>query len=90
MRAHQPTKQEDEPDEFQKYLDKINTEEFCANTTGGMHEWTEQTDLVVYLKTISGKTISVTGDTRQTTKEIKDDIERRTKVLRKQQCLVSQ
>ena len=46
--------------------------------------------MTVYVRTISGKTISVTCDKRQGTTRIKDESERRTKIPKALQHLVNQ
>ena len=51
---------------------------------------TDQMNMTVYVKTIKGKTISVNCNKRQRTEKIKDEVERRTMIPRKHQCLVSQ
>ena len=46
--------------------------------------------MTVYVRTISGKTISIECDKRQSTTRIKDEIERRTKIPKALQHIVNQ
>ena len=76
--------------EFQKFVNKINMVEYIADTTEGMHEFTKQLGMTVYVKTIEGKTIRIRCNNRQKAVKIKDKVERRTATPKKHHCLVSQ
>ena len=84
--AHQPKSYE-----LQDHFFKNLVEDNYTISNEGMNEVNEKLFyMTVYVRTISGKTISVTCDKRQGTTRIKDESDRRTKIPKALQHLVNQ
>ena len=67
--------------ELQDHLFKCIVEEYCVIYNEGMKHVSEKLSyMTVYVRTISGKTISMRCDRRQSITRIKDEIERKTKI----------
>ena len=66
-------------------------EENCVVYNEGMNDVNEKlSHMTVYVRTISGKTISIRCDWRQSITRIKDEIERKTKIPKANQHLSNQ
>ena len=77
--------------ELQDYLFKYIVEENCVIYNEGMNDVNEKLSyMTVYVQTISGKTISFRCDRRQSIARIKDEIERKTKIPKALQHLLSE
>ena len=74
--------------ELQDYLFKHSVEENYTISNAGMNVKLFYT--TVYVRVISGKTMSTKCDKREGTARIKDEIERRTKIPKALQHLVNQ
>ena len=84
--AHQPNRYD-----FQDYLFKLTVEENGTISSEGMNKEHEKFFYVtVHVRTISGKTISIKCDKRQSITRIKDQISRKTKIPKDLQHLVNQ
>ena len=76
--------------EFQDYILALATEENCKVLAEGMiKDRVKKPDMSVYVRTISGKTISVTCDRRQNAKRIMEIVERKTSIPRDQMYFVN-
>ena len=84
--AHQPKSYE-----LYDYLFKNIIEENCVICNEGMNDVNEKLSyMTVYMRTISGKTISFRCDRRQSITGIKDEMERKTKIPKALQHLSNQ
>ena len=90
MTAHQ-SKRDEDGYEFQEYIFTIATEENCKIFGGGMiKDRVENPYMTVYVRTNSGKTISIKCDSRQNATRIMEMVERKTLIPRDQLYLVNQ